>query len=308
MLAGRISNFWGRHAYLPATGGYATGSTPDPNGVAFSTLDELLTSWGLFAQDSWRMKPNFTLNMGLRWDFVSPDKDLTGKYHSMTPQDLYGPTGVGKLFKPGAQSLTGTFDPVYTAREAAYGHWNVTPQPAIGIAWTPRSDGSFIERLLGGDKSVLRASYSFRRFTMPQQFVWDMGSSFGIGFYQNFTSSPEHLGCPGNVHAGQHRARRRGLPAAVVRHDSLRSGRATCTAPQQYDEGHPHEGVDLRRGRGRGHQQRHPPALHPVLDAWAFSGTWAAAGASRFATTAIARGTSGSRWTSTRSTSSRTAS
>ena len=29
MLAGRINNFWGRHAYLPATGAYATGSTPD---------------------------------------------------------------------------------------------------------------------------------------------------------------------------------------------------------------------------------------------------------------------------------------
>jgi Carboxypeptidase regulatory-like domain len=208
MLTGRISSFTGRHAYLPATGTYASGSTPDKNGVAFSTLDELLKSWGLFAQDSWRLKPNFTANMGLRWDFVSPDKDRTGKYHSLTPQDVFGPTAVGNLFNPGAQSLTGTFDPVYTAREASYGHWNVTPQPSFGVAWTPRSDASFLERMLGGDKSVLRASYSFRRFTMPQQFVWDFGSSFANSFYQNFSASPSvsaDLGrfMPGSITLGQ---------------------------------------------------------------------------------------------------------
>ena len=39
------------------------------------------------------MKPNLTLNMGLRWDFVQPNKDQLGKYHSMRPQDVYGPTG-----------------------------------------------------------------------------------------------------------------------------------------------------------------------------------------------------------------------
>ena len=88
------------------------------------------------------MKPNLTVNMGLRWDFVSPDKDRTGKYHSLTPQDLFGPTAVGKLFQPGAQSLIGTFDPVFVAREASYGHWNVTPQPSVGVAWTPRSIGA----------------------------------------------------------------------------------------------------------------------------------------------------------------------
>lgn len=202
MMAGRISGFTGRHAYLPGVGTYASGSTPNKDGVAFSTLDELLKSWGLFAQDSWRLKPNLTVNMGLRWDFVSPDKDRTGKYHSLTPQDVFGPTGVGDLFNPGAQSLTGTLDPVYTARAASYGHWNVTPQPSFGVAWTPRSGASFLERMLGGDKSVLRASYSFRRFTMPQQFVWDYGSSFANSFYQNFSASPNLSSAPGTFLPG----------------------------------------------------------------------------------------------------------
>ncbi len=208
MLSGRISGFTGRHAYVPGTGTYASGSTPNRSGVAFSTLDELMKSWGLFVQDQYRMKPNLTVNMGLRWDFVSPDIDRTGKYHSLTPQDVFGPTGVGDLFNPGPQSLTGTLDPVYVAREASYGHWNVTPQPSVGVAWTPRSGGSFVERMLGGDKSVLRASYSFRRFTMPQQFVWDYGSSFANSFYQNFSANSNLSGAagtflPGSIALGQ---------------------------------------------------------------------------------------------------------
>jgi hypothetical protein len=233
MLAGRISAFRGRHAYIPATGAYAVGSTPDPNGVAFSTLDELLTSWGLFVQDSYRMKPNFTVNVGLRWDFVSPNKDRTGKYHSLTPQDVFGPTRVDDLFNPGAASLTGTYDPVYTAREAAYGHWRFTPQPAAGITWTPRSDGNFIDRLFGGDKSVVRASYSFRRFTMPQQFVWDMGSSFGLAFYQNFSSSPSISGIPGTFRPGSMALGGPGyLPQSCAT-----AAAAPCFvySPQQYD-------------------------------------------------------------------------
>ncbi|HEY3383530.1 MAG TPA: carboxypeptidase-like regulatory domain-containing protein [Vicinamibacterales bacterium] len=235
MLTGRISNFWGRHAYVPSTGTYATGSTPDRNGVAYSTLDELLTSWGLFVQDSYRLKTNLTVNMGLRWDFVSPDVDRTGKYHSLTPQDLYGPTGTGNLFNPGTASLTGTNDPVYTAREAAYGHWKATPQPAIGIAWTPRSGGSFIERLLGGNRSVVRASYSFRRFTMPQQFVWDMGSSYGLGFYQNFSSSPSTSGAKGTFMPGSIAL---GGPGYLPQSCAATPSAPSCFvySPQQYDK------------------------------------------------------------------------
>jgi len=202
MLGGRISGISGRHPYVPSTGAYAVGNTPDPGGVAVNPLYELLVSSGLFAQDSWRLKPNLTVNLGMRWDFVQPNKDQLGKYHSMRPEDVYGPTAVGQLFQPGAQSLSGTFDPVYVTREAAHQAWNVTPQPAAGLAWTPRSNGSFVERLLGGDKSVLRGGYSFRRFTMPQQFIWDYGSAFATAFFQNFSASPGTTAAPGRFFPG----------------------------------------------------------------------------------------------------------
>lgn len=201
-LAGRVSHMYGRHAYVPKTGTYAVGDTPSGTGVAYSTLNELLKSWGLFFQDSYKLKPNLTVNYGLRWDFISPDKDMTGKYHSMTPQDVFGPTGVGQLFQPGGSSLSGTNDPVFTARQTPYGSWNVTPQPAIGIAWQPNSETSFLGKLLGVNKTVVRAGFALRRFQEPQQFVWDMGSAYGIAFYQNFDMYPGTSGTDGTYTPG----------------------------------------------------------------------------------------------------------
>lgn len=183
VLAGRVSGINGQYTYNPATGGYGSSGKP-----IYNKLLELMKAWGLYAQDSYKLKPNLTLNYGLRWDFTGPNKDREGKYHSMTPADLFGPSGVWNLFNPG--SLKGIDDPVATARGTNYNSWNVSPQPAFGLAWSPRSGGSLIERLLGGDKTVIRAGYSLRRFTVPQQFVWDTASNYSMGLFQNFWANP----------------------------------------------------------------------------------------------------------------------
>src|SRR5256885_5587372 len=111
ILTGRVHDVGGQYAYDPKTGTY-------PARVGAYNLDELQKAWGLFFQDSYRLKPTFTLNYGLRWDFTGDDHDLTGAYHGATPQDLSGPSGVGNLFNPG--SLKGTMDPVIAARGHQY--------------------------------------------------------------------------------------------------------------------------------------------------------------------------------------------
>lgn len=195
ILTGRVNSVTGRKAYDPKTGVYSTG-------VAYSTLNELMKSWGLSFQDSYKVKSNLTLNYGLRWDFVGENRDLTGKYHSMTPADVFGPSGEWNLFNPGVYKPNGTFDPLLQTRSHVYDSWKFTPQPAIGIAWSPRSDGNMFEKLLGGDKTVIRAGYSLRRFTEPQQFVWDMVSAYAAGFYQPFYSYPDFSGSAGTFTPG----------------------------------------------------------------------------------------------------------
>lgn len=192
ILTGRISSVGGQYAYNPKTGQYL--ST-----VGAYNLDELSKAWGLFFQDSYRIKPTFTLNYGLRWDFTGDNHDLTGAYHGATPADLFGPSGVGNLFNPGV--LQGTMDPVIAARSHQYNAWNVSPQPAIGIAWNPQTTDGMIGKVMAG-QTVVRAGFSLRKFTEPYQYFWNNASDYGNFFYQNFNLNPSNTGQPGTFVPG----------------------------------------------------------------------------------------------------------
>jgi len=146
-------------------------------------LDELQKGWGLYAQDSWHARPNLTVNLGLRWDFTGDDHDLNGIYYSPTNAGLWGPSGYNNTFNPG--SFKGEADPSYISRSHAYKPWNVSPQPTVGIAWTPSVSDGVLGKLLGGNSTVIRAGYSLRRYTPQYQDYWSYASDYGSFFYQS---------------------------------------------------------------------------------------------------------------------------
>jgi hypothetical protein len=172
-------------------------------------LDELQHGTGLFIQDAWRAKPHLTINAGLRWDFVSPSKDLTVGYHSADNVGIWGPSGVGNIFNPG--SLTSDpngLNPVYRARASVYDGWYVTPQPQLGIAWNPTKNEGLMGKLFGGNNTVIRAGFGLRRMTEPYQFFWNSASNEGYAFYQSFRLSPQvpgsKLPTTGGFYAGSY--------------------------------------------------------------------------------------------------------
>lgn len=182
ILAGRVSGIapvGSGFPYDPKTGQYY-----QKPGKAYN-LDELQKQWGLYAQDSFRLTPRLTLNYGLRWDFIGDNHDLTSAYHGATIADIYGPSGVGNIFKPA--TLTGNTNPTYDARSHQYAPWNVTPQPTIGVAWNPNYSDGFLGRLFGGSSTVIRAGFDIKRFTEPQQYFWNNATNKGLGFFQYFT-------------------------------------------------------------------------------------------------------------------------
>ncbi|MBV9766469.1 MAG: TonB-dependent receptor, partial [Acidobacteriaceae bacterium] len=193
VLAGRLSGVNGQYAVDPKTLTYL-----QKPGSRYN-LDELMSAWGLFAQDSYHVRPNLTINYGLRWDFTGDDHDLTKAYHGATPDAIYGPTPIGKVFEPG--NLGGDPNPMLIAREHQYNGWNVSPQPAIGIAWVPDFKGGILGNLTGG-KTVIRAGYSLRRFTEPQQYFWNQATNYGSFFYQNFNLLANNTGNPGTFAPG----------------------------------------------------------------------------------------------------------
>lgn len=99
----------------------------------------------LFAQDSWKVRPNITLNYGLRWEYNEPFYDAGGRYQTFRPgqtSTVYpctitpaGDCPVG-LVVPGDPGVPrGLTQPYY--RSFA---------PRIGIAWDPAKDGKMTVR------------------------------------------------------------------------------------------------------------------------------------------------------------------
>jgi len=200
LLAGRISSVDQSYPLNPQTKQFIQQSAR-----AFN-LRELVKAWGLFAQDSWRIWPGLTINAGLRWDFTGDDYDLNGAYHNVSKAELYGPSGEGNLFKPG--TLTGTMNPVIAARAHAYNSWNVSPQPSLGIAWAPRFENGMLRKVAGREDTVIRSSFSLRRWTVPNQYFWNNASDYGSFFYQFATLRPSTstglgLYTPGSLALGQ---------------------------------------------------------------------------------------------------------
>ena len=180
--------------YNPKTGQYA-----NKPGSSYN-LDELQKGWGLYAQDSFRITPHFTFNYGLRWDFTGDDHDLTSAYHGASISAIYGPSGVGNLFKPG--TLTGDANPAYTASSHQYAPWNVSPQPTIGLAWNPSYSQGIMGKLFSGSATVIRAGFDIKRFTEPYQFFWNNASNHGLAFFQNFSYNAANGGAPGTFTPG----------------------------------------------------------------------------------------------------------
>ncbi|RRA50218.1 TonB-dependent receptor [Acidipila sp. EB88] len=156
-------------------------------GVSFN-LHERLNQTALFVEDAWRATPSLTINVGLRWDFTGASKDETGFYTHPTVAALWGPSGVGNIFKPG--TLSGEQNPVEGPGSEAYAPTYVHPEPNFGIAWNPHGSDGPLGRILGDGKSVIRASYTFKNYTEGAQNFWNFGSNSGANFNTYFYADP----------------------------------------------------------------------------------------------------------------------
>ncbi len=154
-------------------------------------LDEVQASTGIWVQDRWRLSPTFTVNYGLRWDFVGDDHDINGGYSTLpTLGNLWGPTPVGAIFSPGALG-GGVQNPEFVAQVHAYKASYMNPSPAVAIAWNPQGGDSFWGKLVGKN-TVIRSGYSLRHYQEGAQNFWAFASNAGQFFFQqgNLTSNP----------------------------------------------------------------------------------------------------------------------
>lgn len=106
----------------------------------------------LFAQDSWRLHPNLTINYGIRWDVEMPFYEKFNQIQTLI-------AGEQSVVYPGApRGLVFPGDPG-VSRSLASTRWN-NLSPRLGIAYSPAAHGGFLGMLLGNEgKSSIRAGF-----------------------------------------------------------------------------------------------------------------------------------------------------
>ncbi len=136
--------------------------------------------YGLYAQDSWRVTSNLTLNFGLRWEVTSPWYEAQGQLETIVPglqSKVFPGSPTGWVF-PGDPGIPTTLAPTRYNNFA----------PRIGLAYSPSKSGGWLGRLLGGPgKTSIRAGFGmfYTAFEDATGFVEVGDAPFGF-----FWSSP----------------------------------------------------------------------------------------------------------------------
>ncbi len=131
---------------------YLLGAPANYIQCSYQILDSRTRYGGLFAQDSWRIKPNLTLNYGLRWEVSMPWYDTQNKLETIVPglqSQVFPNSPTGWVF-PGDPGVPSTLAPT---RWKDFG-------PRLGIAWSPNASSGMLGWLTGGPgKTSIRAAY-----------------------------------------------------------------------------------------------------------------------------------------------------
>lgn len=128
----------------PAYGGF--------NQCSQQFLDSRTRYGGAYGQDTWKVKPNLTLNLGVRWEVSMPWYDTQGKIETIVPglQSTQFPTAPRGWVVPGDPGIPSTLAPT---------HYN-NFAPRLGLAYSPGFTDGVLKKVFGGPgKTSIRAAF-----------------------------------------------------------------------------------------------------------------------------------------------------
>jgi hypothetical protein len=104
-----------------------------------------------YAQDSFRVRPNLTVNYGIRWELGEPWYDTKNRLQAFVPGEQ------SKLYPNSPEGWVFPLDPGIPRTMAPTQKHNFAPR--LGVAYSPAADSGFLGKLFGGPgKTSIRAA------------------------------------------------------------------------------------------------------------------------------------------------------
>jgi hypothetical protein len=143
-----------------------------------------------YIQDDWHWRPNFTVNMGVRYEFTTLPTDANNRIQEIT-------TLVGCATPGVAPSPTSPCGPVHVNSFIASNPTTKDFEPRVGFSWDPFKDGKTAVRAGFGMFDVLPLPYEFglnTSATAPYQIVgFDNNGKLGGGIDPNVSFNPNNV-------------------------------------------------------------------------------------------------------------------
>jgi len=139
-------------------------------------LDSRTRYGAVYAQDSFRFRPNLTINLGLRWEASMPWYDTQNKIETLIPgeQSVEFPTAPLGWVVPGDPHVPSTLAPT------DYKEFG----PRVGLAWSPNASEGWLGKLLGGPgKTSIRLAYGLYYTAIEDLTMFDEVADAPYGEY-----------------------------------------------------------------------------------------------------------------------------
>ena len=133
----------------------------------FSQVQSTIKTYNAYVNDTWRMKPSLTLNLGLGYTIEMPPVEQQGRQVVLVYQDGTPIRAKDFIAKRKAAALAGqAYAPIVgfeTARNLKlkypYQPFYGGISPKVSVAWNPQFKSGILHRLFGEGETVLRGGY-----------------------------------------------------------------------------------------------------------------------------------------------------
>jgi hypothetical protein len=142
------------------------------------------TYWGAYAQDSWRMRPDLTLNAGLRWERIEPWWEKYNNAMTLVAgeQSVVFPTAPKGIVFPGDPGIARTLAPAQ----------NLNFAPRVGLAYSPSfAKTALLRKIVGGPETTsIHAGFGIFYTVVPGESLGLISDNAPYGFTYTSPAPP----------------------------------------------------------------------------------------------------------------------